>query len=121
MKNTWAIQSHSSLITPGWAVGWYFIPLFSLWKPVAAVQQMRDAAFGGSQGLNLTPWWLTWVLTCIIDRMSFRMPTETISEIRASALFDAATSPIGILSAIFAILMIKKLTNKQYQIAMGEA
>ncbi len=120
MKNTWAISQNSSLITPGWAVGWYFIPIALLWKPVGAVQQMRDAVFGAGRGLSLAPWWTFWLLTSFTGRISMKMPTETIADLKASALFDTVTSPIDILSAVFAILMVKKLTNKQHEVATGE-
>jgi len=34
---------------------------------------------------------------------------------------DAVTSPIDIASALFAILLVKKLTNRQYEVAIGKS
>ena len=120
MKNTWAIRGGNHLTTPGWAVGWYFIPLVSMWKPLGAVQQMRDAVYSGPGGLNLTPWWGFWIISNVLSRISAKMPTETIEELQTSAFFDTVTSPIDCVSAIFALLMVKKLTNKQHEVATGE-
>ena len=120
MKNTWAIKGGNAQMKPGWAVGWYFIPLANLWKPVQAVQEMRDAVFTHGKGLSLTPWWATWVISNFVSRISSKMPTDTIAELQSSSLFDAVTSPLDIASAIFALLMVKKLTNKQHEVATNK-
>ncbi len=121
MKNTWAIRGGNHLTTPGWAVGWYFIPFVSMWKPLGAVQQMRNAVYSGPSGFNLTPWWAFWLLSNILSSVSSKLPIETVEELLTSSFFDAATSPIDAISAIFALLMVKKLTNKQHEVATAGA
>lgn len=119
MKNTWAIKRGHSQTTPGWAVGWYFIPFANLWKPVGAVQEMRDAVFTGGQKMSLAPWWTFWLISNFIGRISSKLPAETIDDLQASALFDAVTSPLEVASAVFAFLMVKKLTARQHEVATG--
>ena len=45
-----------------------------------------------------------------------QMKVDTIDQAQASAMFDALTSPIDILVCIFAFLMVKKLTDRQYEV-----
>jgi hypothetical protein len=65
--------------TPGWAIGWYFIPFANLFKPFAAMRQIWNASHGGSGAyLNdgqslLTGWWTFWLISSILNNISFRM------------------------------------------------
>jgi hypothetical protein len=65
--------------TPGWAVGWFFIPIANLFKPYAAMRQIWNASHGGQgdqleqpEGL-LAIWWGTWLLSNIASNISFRL------------------------------------------------
>jgi len=49
--------------TPGWAVGWYFVPLANLFKPFGAMRQIWNASHSG--GSDLDP--LAWLL---VDRIT---------------------------------------------------
>lgn len=65
--------------TPGWAVGWFFVPIANLFKPYAAMRQIWNASHGeqGDQlerpeGL-LAIWWGCWLLSNIASNISFRL------------------------------------------------
>jgi len=52
--------------TPGWAVGWWFIPIANLWKPFQAVRELWKASHGGGWRTIgtwslLGWWWATWL------------------------------------------------------------
>jgi uncharacterized protein DUF4328 len=52
--------------TPGWAVGWWFIPIANLWKPFQAVRELWKASHGGGWQTVATWallgwWWATWI------------------------------------------------------------
>src|SRR5437868_6687462 len=38
-RNARALGAQGMRFTPGWAVGWYFIPIASLWKPYQAMKE----------------------------------------------------------------------------------
>lgn len=55
MKNAWAIGGIlQPTMTPGWAVGFYFIPIALIWKPFQGMSQIWSATFEGqgSRGLG---------------------------------------------------------------------
>ena len=57
--------------TPGWAVGWYFIPIASLWKPYQAMKEIWLASHSPSRASKgdedrpalLPLWWGLWLVT----------------------------------------------------------
>lgn len=64
--------------TPGWAVGWFFVPIANLFKPYAAMRQIWNASHGGqgdelerTEGL-LAIWWGCWLLSNIASNISLR-------------------------------------------------
>jgi len=42
--NTWAMGARGMKITPGWAVGWYFVPFMNLARPYQAMQEIWKAS-----------------------------------------------------------------------------
>lgn len=65
--------------TPGWAVGWFFIPIANLFKPYAAMRQIWNASHGAQGDLLDRPegllaiWWGTWLLSNIASNISLRL------------------------------------------------
>ena len=43
-KNAHALRGQGLLISPGWAVGWWFIPIASMWKPYQALTEIWRAS-----------------------------------------------------------------------------
>ena len=71
--------------TPGWAVGWFFVPIANLFKPYAAMRQIWNASRGGqgdelerAEGL-LAIWWGTWVLANIASNIALRLTINPAS------------------------------------------
>ncbi len=54
--------------TPGWAVGWYFVPIAWFWKPYQAMKEIwkasADPADWGRQDVSplLLWWWILWIV-----------------------------------------------------------
>lgn len=64
--------------TPGWAVGWFFVPFANLWKPFQAMREIWLASAdpqGWHTAAQATPpvvgrWWALWLLTGILGWVS---------------------------------------------------
>ncbi|MDY7231561.1 DUF4328 domain-containing protein [Hyalangium rubrum] len=52
--------------TPGWAVGWWFVPLANLYDPYLVVRGLW-LCLGGSPkaGASVSTWWTAWVLSVV--------------------------------------------------------
>lgn len=79
--NARSIQPYPSRISPGWSVGWYFIPVANLWKPFAAMRQIWDT-FLPRSGL-LGWWWALWLVSGVLSMASGAL----VNQIGASNTF----------------------------------
>lgn len=84
----WIYRAHANLreaglsdleFTPGWAVGWYFIPLANLFKPFQAMRELwnmsllQNDGFGQEADSRLTTWWGAWIVGNILSNIGFRL------------------------------------------------
>lgn len=73
-------------ISPGWAVGWYFIPIMSLFKPFQAMKEIWFASHESTGGYEerapavMSLWWGLWILTNALGWMSFQLGRDGIGE-----------------------------------------
>jgi len=64
-KNAWLLDPPRMKTTPAQAVGYYFIPILSLWKPYASMKEIRSASYGKDHAIKkLLPLW--WTFTLIV-------------------------------------------------------
>jgi len=66
--------------TPGWSVGWYFVPVANLWKPYQAMKEIWKASAdprGWNEGQAVPGllgwWWFFWIVSNLFSNASFRM------------------------------------------------
>ncbi len=139
--NLWARGILGVRFTPGWAVGWWFVP-FAFWvQPFRAVRELsHDAGRAGSQPEpDATPavsdgvlaaWWATYVggqilalpvivialrtiLPAISHATGTRMPTITYqaSDLRAMSAWLCLAAVVRIASALLAARVVWSLSK----------
>jgi hypothetical protein len=113
-------------VTPGWAVGYYFVPILTLWKPYQALKEIWQASEPiGDLRLNprylvetpgLFPaWWAAFILCNIAARVSSRMepnPAELQSFLH-SAYADIVSAVATFVAAGLAIALARALAKRQ--------
>jgi hypothetical protein len=119
-------ESYGQLImryTPGWAVGWYFIPIASLWKPYDAMKQIWQASDptgdphpGAIDVPVLLPaWWWAFVVHILAGQVSFRL-TKAVHDpggLIAACYADIVAAIATIIAAVLAILVVRSLAARQ--------
>jgi len=125
-SNLSALKARDLEFSPGWAVGWWFIPFANLVKPFQAVRELwneSDSDFDEETGfLNTSPgtpeivgfWWAAFLLSNI----SSRLVDATIDSNSGnpSATFPFVLLVAGILqivAAALAIVIVKNITQRQ--------
>lgn len=112
--------------SPGWSIGFYFIPIVSLWKPYQAMKEIWQASQNPANwpvekvSSILGIWWFFWIANSIVGQAVFRLSrrAEEISEIMNVNLVSQASEVISIPLALVTWLMIKNVSNAQ--LAMQE-
>lgn len=73
---TWRVVANANTFkpsmnaSPGWAIGWYFVPFASLWKPFGYMQETWDASSTrmSRHGSTLLGWWWgLWIASTIFS------------------------------------------------------
>ncbi len=114
MINAWALGEVRPTITPGWAAGWYFIPIAWFWKPYQALKEIWENLYGKetSKALPIV-WWICWSLNFIAQILSAYIfyHFNMIDEYKVITSVAIGWKIMGILAAVFLILVILRITR----------
>lgn len=108
--------------TPGWSIGWYFIPFANLIKPYQAMREIwqisRDPISGdSSKSPTLMRWWWgLWLGSGFFGQMSARLAFSADADLETYQMSDVMailSSIIGIALCLVAIRMIKQIHHSQ--------
>lgn len=99
-RNAHAIGTLEMETSPGWAVGWYFVPFANLVMPFRSMREIWEASAGATpegarpSGGLLGAWWACWLATNITGLVSVRMAFEATGPdmLAASAALDLVSS-----------------------------
>ncbi len=117
----WIHRAHANLhemghegleYTPGWAVGWYFIPFANLIKPFQAMRELWNESHSLSDGFaqdapgNLGLWWGLWLSGNIVGNISTRLYLLDDGSNLDIALYLGIASSILMIGAAWLIYQI---------------
>lgn len=107
--------------TPGWCVGWWFVPLANLIKPAHAMSEIAKASAAAAMRDRNDPyvsswmtastptivgtWWAAWVISNLFERIGSRSGDIYIVSVLSSIF--------SIVAAVLCILMIREVTAAQ--------
>ncbi len=89
--NARAFGADDMMGSPGWAVGWFFIPFANLVMPFLMMRELWKASSGPKdwQGqaapAAILAWWLFWIASGVASSVGFRLELEGNSEILPAA------------------------------------
>ena len=106
-------------ISPGWAVGWYFVPLANLVKPFQAMKEIWRASHRAGAGDEprgaaiLGWWWGPWLASNLLDNISFRMEMSEGTDPQALATAYLVSTAVNIPLCIVLILIVREVASAQ--------
>ena len=86
-QNARQLGASGMVFTPGWSVGWYFVPVFNLWRPYQALKEIWKAsqtAVGWKDSPTpalLKWWWGLWILSSMLGGRSLTMGASELHEL----------------------------------------
>jgi len=120
-KNCHGFGAQGMEFTPGWSIGYYFIPFVNLYKPYQAMKEIWKVSTNPTNWQNegssaLLGWW--WALSLIsgfLGQASFRMSmkADTIISLQASTMVSILSGIIDIPLYIVAVSLITAIYTKQ--------
>jgi hypothetical protein len=119
-KNVRALGATDLRMTPGWAVGFFFIPIMNLWKPYQAMKDLWEASHYFSSnptktGSILPIWWALWLLSNFVANISFRLTlsAEGLEQLRTATTVEIINEVLNIPLCIVAILLVSQIGKAQ--------
>jgi hypothetical protein len=116
--------------SPGWAIGWFFVPIAFLWKPYQVVKEIWEVSKPGlagdsmpwqarepSLGSIIGWWWALFLISTFLGNIIFRLSflAKDTGTLIAIAYISVISSIVNALGIIVTILMVKNITEFQEQ------
>ncbi|RMF61099.1 MAG: DUF4328 domain-containing protein [Calditrichaeota bacterium] len=107
--------------TPGWAVGWYFIPFANLWKPYQAMKELwlysqSTEEWHKYQSPRILPWWWgLWLISGFLGQLSLRLSlrAEGIDTLILASITEVVGDALDIPLIIIFLILIKQIYQGQ--------
>ncbi|MBN1191219.1 MAG: DUF4328 domain-containing protein [Dehalococcoidales bacterium] len=123
-KNLTSFNAFGLRFTPGWAVGWFFVPIMSLFRPYEVVSEIWKVSISGLEEATPTKpttssiigwWWAFFLISNILSQIALRivLKGETASELLTSTYFYIVSDAIDIVGIIITIIMVKNISQIQ--------
>lgn len=113
--------SDEMTISPGWSVGWYFVPIANLFKPYQAMREIWMASHfrgnwhGESTPQSVVAWWALWLITNIIANISLRLSMGESSGdvIGTTVMMDVAVAVLNVPLCLILMSLIRQIAAAQ--------
>lgn len=107
--------------TPGWSVGWFFIPIANLWKPYQAMREIWKASAAPAhwqdqpRGDILPWWWALFLIDNFLNQAALRlaMRAETLPQITAASTMSSISDAVDIVAALIALTLVGQIYRMQ--------
>ena len=115
------IGARGMKFTPGWSVGWYFIPFLNLVRPYEAVREIWQVSKNPEDWENqespgsLKLWWGLWIASGILSQISFRISFQATdpTAIQAGHWISILTDLLHIPLSIVAVKIVSEIFQMQ--------
>lgn len=107
--------------TPGWSIGYYFIPILTLWKPYQAMKEIwqvsKNPSDWGSQSVSwlLPIWWTIWLISNALGQAIFRISlrAEELDELINLNVITQVSNVLDIPLALVLLAIIRNIHSMQ--------
>jgi hypothetical protein len=112
--------------TPGWAVGWYFVPVANLVYPFLAMREIWRVSTDPAQwekvpgSFLLGIWWTFWLLTWFLGLFVYcSLHSHSLHYLKIAGVFVLAQDIVRLLLGISALAVVFLLHDKQKRLVDG--
>ncbi|MCA9640193.1 MAG: DUF4328 domain-containing protein [Myxococcales bacterium] len=117
-QNARALGAEGMEYTPGWTVGWWFVPFANWFKPYAVVKELWVASGHGDNAFQIPAaipvWWGTYVVMTLggsASSMLFR--SQSMDGLATGSIFHATVLIVGVIGAYLAWQVFSGIHTRQ--------
>jgi hypothetical protein len=127
-RNLESLGATNLRFTPGWAVGWFFIPFWNLIRPIQIAGEIwrwsvPGADAGGQRSSRAIPgivvgWWIPYAISRIAAFIARRTTVggeDAMSSVAGKSFWMLGADVLTIPAAVFAIIMMRKILAGQME------
>jgi hypothetical protein len=96
--------------SPRAAIGWWFVPFANYVVPFQivadAVRRLRTNGMDRTERL-LVPWWGLWLVASVLGSALWRLPNDTIDDLRVTFTITAVSDGANVAAGILLILIVR--------------
>lgn len=120
-RNLRAFGAIGLSIRPGWAVGWYFIPIANIWKPYEAMKEIWQASsdpmdWPDQRTPGLMPaWWALWLISGFAGRVLNRLSSqaESIAELKFAITMGMVSGGLYVALCVVFVTLMARISQLQ--------
>jgi hypothetical protein len=122
--NARQLGAENMAFTPGWSVGYYFIPVLTLWKPYQAMKEIWKASknpsyLGSSSASFILPiWWTLWLIVGFLGQaiLKLSMRADELPELLNLNLITQISNVLDIPLALVTLAIVNNIYNMQMSV-----
>jgi F0F1-type ATP synthase assembly protein I len=112
-KNLSAYSGEQMSFTPGWSIGWYFIPIANLFKPYQAMKELWNVSHKkeSADHVILGCWWFFWIVSNFLGRLAFKiaMRAENAEGYILSVVTYIASDGIDVALNVVSLMLVTRI------------
>jgi hypothetical protein len=120
-RNARGLGAEEMTFSPGWSVGWFFIPIANFWKPYQAMKQIWQASANPSDWQSqpvptlVSNWWALWVFSNLLSQAALRLTlrAETSNELLVSEIVNLVCELVDIPLCLVAMQLVRQIIRLQ--------
>ena len=126
-KNLASLHATDLRFTPGWAVGWFFVPIMSLFRPYQVASEIHKASDPNvdttdaisRKNVATSPivgwWWAFFLISNFVANIALRtvFSGEELSDLLTSTYAYMVSDAVDIVHILIAILMVRRIGQFQ--------
>lgn len=125
-KNLLALRAEGLTFTPGWAVGWWFIPIMNVFKPYQVVKELwkaSDPSFDlknarswkeAPSTLLIPFWWAFWLLSTV--KVTLSGASINPQNVKVLTWVSLGTHTAYLIAGILLILLVRTISKRHEQL-----
>ena len=117
INNAYCVDDSTLTISPGWGIGYYFVPIFSLWKPYQALRDAYDVFVSkcavDRNRIILPLWWGAYLISCFLGQIVFRfsLQAETVDSIILSTSLSMVSDAWDFILDLIGIMLVMHVSH----------